>query len=148
MTAHRKLVSLLCFLLLASGSLVLLAVCGGFFPPQQAAAAPFQNYDQVTEAYGQVVPGMTQAQDLANLGFDTAHVEILSPSNIARRFAGPDHANPVVQACIRAADYCTGYAFHPGRKPTGLARIAGGHWSADVVLLVMNGRVVHKVFSA
>ena len=144
--AHSKLLSLLCFLLLACGSLVVLAGCGGLLPDQKAAStSPLESYDQVAEAFDRIVPGMTQAEDLPNLGFDTRtrNVDVLSHLNIAKRFAPAagmrrEHPNPAVQACIRADVYCTGYVFHPG-----------GHESrpADVILLVMNGRVVHKVFS-
>jgi hypothetical protein len=70
-----------------------------------------------------------------------------------------EHLDPAVQACIRAEAYCTGYVFHPSRAENkrlgalvpdvpGLERITRStHWSADVTLLVMNGRVIHKVFS-
>jgi hypothetical protein len=165
--AHSKLLSLLCFLLLACGSLVALAGCGGLLPDQKAASAsPFESYDQVVEAFDQIVPGMTQAQDLPNLGFDarTGNVDVLSYLNVEERFlpaAGVrwEHLSPAVQACIRAEAYCTGYVFHPSRTSSrrmgalvpdmlGFERITrSDRWSADVILLVMNGRVVHKVFS-
>ncbi len=165
--AHSKLVSLLCFLFLASASLVVLAGCGGLLPDQKAASAsPFESYDQVVESFDQIVPGMTQAQDLPNLGFDarTGNVDVLSYLNIEERFlpvAGVrwEHLNPAVQACIRAEAYCTGYVFRPSRTDTkrmgglvpdmlGFQRITrSDRWSAEVILLVMNGRVVHKVFS-
>ena len=95
---------------LACGSLTLLAGCGGLLPDQKAASAsPFESYDQVVEAFDQIVPGMTHAEDLPNLGFDarTGNVEVLSYLNIEERFlpaAGVrwEHLNPAVQACIRA----------------------------------------------
>ncbi len=162
--AHHKLLSLLCFLLLACGSLVVLAGCGGLLPDQKtASASPLEIYDQVVEAFDQIVPGMTHAEDLPNLGFDarTGHVDVLSSLSITDRF-GPaagarrEHLNPAVQACIRAEAYCTGYVFHPGRTSSkrmgalalnvpGLERITQERRPADVILLVMNGRVVHKV---
>jgi hypothetical protein len=165
--AHSKLLSLLCFLLLACTSVVVLAGCGGLLPDQKAASAsPFESYDQVVEAFDQIVPGMTHAEDLPNLGFDarTGNVDVLSYLNVEERFmptAGVrwEHLNPAVQACIRAEAYCTGYIFHPSRTSSkrmgalvpdvlGFERITrSDRWSADVILLVMNGRVVHKVFS-
>jgi hypothetical protein len=166
--AHRKLLSLLCFLLLASSSLVLLAGCGGALLPEQNARAggPFESYDQVVEAFEQIVPGMTRAEDLTNLGFDArdSNVDVLSYLGIEERFlpaAGVrwEHLNPAVQACIRAELYCTGYVFHPTRATSkrlggtisdllGFRRTTRSQrWSADIILLVMNGRVVHKVFS-
>src|ERR1700709_2796952 len=89
LSAHSKLLSMLCFLMLASTSLVLLAGWGGLLPDQKAASAsPFETYDQVVEAFDQIVPGMTQAQDLPNLGFDarTGNVDVLSYLNIEQRF--------------------------------------------------------------
>jgi hypothetical protein len=166
--AHSKLMSLLCLLLLATGSSLLLAGCGGGLLPDQKAksASPFESYDQVVEAYDQIVPGMTHAEDLPNIGFDarTGNVDVLSYLNIEERFlpaAGVrwEQLNPAVQACIRAEAYCTGYVFHPGRTASkrlgsfvpdvlGFERITRSErWSADIILLVMNGRVVHKVFS-
>jgi hypothetical protein len=168
LNAHSKLLSLLCFLLLAPGSLVVLSGCGGGLLPDQKtrSASPFESYDQVVEAFDQIVPGMTHAEDLLNLGFDAraGTVDVLSYLNIEERFlpaAGVrwEHLNPAVQACIRAELYCTGYVFHPGRSANkrlgpvipdllGFERITRSErWSADVILLVMNGRVIHKVFS-
>ncbi len=166
--AHSKLLSLLCLLFLGTASLLLLAGCGGGLLPDQKgqAASPFETYDQVVEAFDQIVPGMTRAEDLPNLGFDarTGTVDVLSYLNIEERFlpaAGVrwEHLNPAVQACIRAELYCTGYVFHPSRTTSkrlgsfvpdvlGFERITrSSRWSADIILLVMNGRVVHKVFS-
>jgi hypothetical protein len=140
--AHRKLMSLMCLVLVGTMALVGLAGCGGGLLPEKQgrSASSLESYDQVVESFGQIVPGMTQAQDLPNLGFDArnGNAELLSHLNIEKRFlAGGLHweqLNPAVRACINAQVYCTGYVFHPRR-------------AADVTLLVMNGRVVHKVFS-
>lgn len=161
--AHGKLLGLLWLALPLSASLAMLAGCGGLLPDRQARNAMFQTYGQVMEAYNEIVPGMTNAQDLPALGFDTkaAHVDVLSHRGIEARFlraAGGNRQNlaPAVKACIRAGVYCTGFVFHPGDAPgkrPGVmeANLFGftrsSHWSADVTLLVMNGRVAHKVFS-
>jgi hypothetical protein len=138
--AHRKLLTLLC---LAMGtSLVLLAGCGALLP-EQKAHTPFENADQVAESFDQIVPGMTRADDLPHLGFDTAKVELLSSRDVERRFGSAD---PAVRACIRAEIYCTGYVFHP-RAASGLFQRVSHSGSANVTLLVMNGRVIHKVFA-
>jgi len=55
--AHSKLVSLLCFALLAMGSLPLLF---GLWRrpvarPEAANASPFETYDQVVDAFDQIV---------------------------------------------------------------------------------------------
>lgn len=127
--AHGKLVSLLCLLLLASTSLVLLAGCGGLWPDQKAA-----DQLEAAEAFDRIVPGLTQAQDLPALGFDARTAKLLSQQNAAQRIhpsGSREHPDSAVQACIRAGAYCTGIVY-PG--PT-----------SEVILLVMNGRVMHKV---
>jgi hypothetical protein len=165
---HGQLLSMLCFILLACISLVLLSGCnGGLLPDQNSkSASPFESYDQVVDAFDQIVPGRTRAEDLPNLGFDarTGTVDVLSYLNIEERFlpaAGVrwEHLDPAVQACIRAELYCTGYVFHPSRTNNkrlgalvpdllGFERITRStRWSADIILLVMNDRVIHKVFS-
>ena len=166
--AHGKLLALLLGVLLTSSSLLLLSGCGGELPPQQQAQTtmPFHTYDQVVEAFGQIVPNMTRADDLPNLGFDarTSNAAMLSYLDIQERFLPAaegrwEQLNPAVRACIRAELYCTGFVFRPSRASSkragntvsdllGLQHIAhSSRWSAEVILLVMNGRVVHKVFS-
>ena len=166
--AHSKLLSLLCLLFLGTASLLLLSGCGGGLLPDQngQAASPFETFDQVVEAFDQIVPGMTRAEDLPHIGFDarTGNVDVLSYLDVEGRFlpaAGVrwEHLNPAVQACIRAELYCTGFVFHPSRTTSkrlgsfvpdvlGFERVTrSSRWSADIILLVMNGRVVHKVFS-
>ena len=165
--AHGKLLTLLFAVLVTSSSLVLSGCGGGLLPEQQAQSGnPFQTYDQVVESFDQIVPGMTRAEDLPNLGFDArkGNVDVLSYLGIQERFlpaAGVrwEHLNPAVRACIRAELYCTAYVFHPSRTMSkrigntvadllGFQRIThSSRWSADVILLVMNGRVIHKVFS-
>jgi hypothetical protein len=166
--AHGKLLTLLFGLLLTSSSLLLLSGCGGGLLPEQQAQTtmPFQTYDQVVESFEQIVPGMTRAEDLPGLGFDarTGNADVLSYLGLQERFmpaAGVrwEHLNPAVRACIRAEQYCTGFVFRPSRTTSkrvghtvsdllGFQRITHStRWSAEVILLVMNGRVVHKVFS-
>ncbi|HVW73919.1 MAG TPA: hypothetical protein VHC39_09790 [Rhizomicrobium sp.] len=161
LNAHGKLLGLLCLALAFSAGLMVLAGCGGLLPDRQGQNAAFQSYDQLVESYNEIVPGMTNAQDLPNLGFDTrsANVAVLSPGDIAARFLrapGVPYPNPAVRDCIRAAPYCTGFVFHPGHASGGQPdAVAAGFLnfrseprrSAYVTLLVMNGRVVHKVFS-
>ena len=147
LSSHRKLLGLLWLVVVLCTSLVALAGCGGLLSDQQIqTATPFQTYDQVADSFNQIVPGMTNAQDLPNLGFDpkTANVDVLSYMDVEGRFMQApglkwEHLDPAVQDCIRARLYCTGYVFHPGH--------ASGSGPAEVTLLVMNGRVVHKVFS-
>lgn len=138
--AHRKLMTLLCFAM--GTTLALLAGCSALLPEQKA----FENPDQMAEAFDQIVPGMTRADDLPHLGFDTAKVDILSSRDVEQRFGSAD---PAVRACIQAEIYCTGFVFHPAARHADLfQRISHSEpRSADITLLVMNGRVIHKVFS-
>jgi hypothetical protein len=152
-SAHRKLVNLLALSLLAAGTLVGFAASGAASPNQQSPAA-FQSYDQVVESFDQIVPGMTQAQDLPGLGFDIGAGALLSYSDITARFLADGTRKkpmlPAVRACLKAKEYCNAYVFRAGDaagKP-GLFGLNGARpWSAEVTLLVMNGRVTHKVLS-
>ncbi|MES2471949.1 MAG: hypothetical protein V4601_03805 [Pseudomonadota bacterium] len=155
--AHGKLLTLMFGVLLTSGSLLLSG--SGLLAQQQAQ--PSQTQDQVAESFEQIVPGMTRADDLPNLGFGAplGNADILSYRDIQQRFltAGAqwEHLEPAVRACIRAELYCTGFVFRSnhttskriGNTVSGLLGFQPSSPSADVVLLVMNGRVVHKVFS-
>jgi hypothetical protein len=153
-SAHRKLVNLLCLFLLTIGGLVGLAACGGVLPVQQdEPVGTFQTYDQVVESFGQIVPGMTQAQDLPNLGFDTKAGDLLPSSGIGAWLlpaAGTHRLSPAVRDCLRARLYCNAYVFYPSRagsKPVLFGLGGSSPWAAQITLLVMNGRVIHKVLS-
>lgn len=156
---------------LAACLLVLgLAACGGgggVLPAQDAnTATSFTSYDQVVDAYEQVQPFRTSAYDLPRIGFDarTGNVDVLSYVDIQKRFlphAGMPFGllNPAVRACIRAESHCVGYVFRPSHSGSrrignsvadifGFERITRAeHWSAEIVLLVQDGLVVHKLFS-
>lgn len=125
--AHSRLLAFLC-LILVTGGMVTAGVAGArpdSTPPRSAAT--------LTEAFDRIVPGMTQADDLPALGFDATdgRTTMLPPAAIQRRFLSSREAG--LRDCIRAELYCTGFVFP-----------AGG--SGKITLLVMNGRVVHKVF--
>lgn len=117
----------------AAAGPALLSACSGLFPDGPKTGL-FENYDQVAESFDRIVPGMTQAQDLKGFGFDTLQADVLPARAVAQRF----RADPGVAACLDAAQYCSALAFHSRQ---------GTRWSADVTLLVMNGRVIHKVFN-
>lgn len=166
--SHRKLTRLLSVALTACTSAALLAGCGGALLPQNnaRAASRFATYDQVVDAFEQIRPGVTRDADLPNIGFDatTGNVDVLSYLDIETRFM-PNAAvrfeqlDPSVQDCIRARNWCTGYVFHPALTASkrvgdttldllGFDRVTRSeHWAAEIILLVENGRVVHKVFS-
>jgi hypothetical protein len=142
--AHRRLLTLLSLVLLAS--VALLAGCGALLPEQKA----LKGADQLVEAFDQIVPGLTRADDLPNLGFDTAaaNAGVLSARDIANRFAR-GAGDPAVRACIRDEIYCTGFVFHAAGASDLFQRVSHrARPPADIILLVMNGRVIHKVFSA
>lgn len=127
--AHKKLIALSCLLLVAAGAVTATARTGETHVPD-AGAVP------LAQAFDQIVPGLTRADDLAGLGLDPVHAAsgTLSSTALASRFGAEDTA-PAVEACINAEAFCTGYVFRPGPQ-------------AEITLLVMNGRVVHKVFAA
>jgi hypothetical protein len=140
--AHRRLLTLLSLAMCAS--VALLAGCGALLPE-----AP-KSTDRMADAFDQIVPGMTRADDLPGLGFDTgaASAGVLSARDIANRFAR-GASDPAVRACIRDEVYCTGFVFHAAGTSDLFQRVSHSERpSGDIVLLVMNGRVMHKVFSA
>ena len=140
---------------------------GGLLPAENnQAAMRFTTYDQVVGAFDQIVPGRTEEEDLAHIGFDpkTGNVQVLSYLGIEERFMPHDsfkfdRLSPAVQSCILSEIACTGYVFtpeHSGSKRIGnttldllgFQRVTRmEHWSAEVILLVQDGIVVHKVFS-
>jgi hypothetical protein len=144
--------------------------CGGLglLPYQsQVANSKFRTYKQVASAYGEIVPGTTRASDLADMGFDASrspNVEVLSYLGVIERFMPRDsikfdRLDPAVQACITSRDHCTAYVFKPQRLEEertgnilldlfGFERTTYDHgWSAEVVLLIQDGRVAYKVMS-
>ena len=143
------------------------AACGGLLPTQnQKSATPFDTYDQVVGAYEQIVPGRTTEDDLVRIGFDarTGNVDVLSYLGIQEHYMPRDsfkfdQLNPEVRRCILSETGCVGYVFHPARNGSrrigntaldilGFERITRSErWSADIVLLLRGGVVVHKVFS-
>ena len=117
LTAHGKLLALMSALLVIPAAAATLTGCGLLTGHGQ---------EQMSEAFDRIVPGMTRADDLAGLGFDTNQA-VVADNALLDRIKGE-----AAQACIAADRYCTGYVFHP----------AGG----EMVLLVMDGRVTDKVF--
>ncbi len=131
--AHGKLLSLLCLLLVAAAGPAILSACSGLFP--EGPKMGWLGGDQAAQAFDRIVPGLTRADDLPALGFDARapHTDILSYREVQARIL-PAHPDAAVKACIRAGMFCTGMVFHPA--------------DARVTLLVMNGRVVHKVLAS
>jgi hypothetical protein len=127
----------------------------------------FKDYAAVQAAYRSIKPGMTRASDLGGLGFDATrspNVEVLSYLGVIERFMPDDSIHfdnlaPAVQACIAARDRCTAYVFKPARLRgarrgsivfdlMGFQRAAASTgWSAEVILLVQDGRVAYKTMS-
>jgi len=127
----------------------------------------FNSYTEVKQAYGAITPGATRASDLSQLGFDASsspNVEVLSYLGVIERFMPRDSIHfdnlaPAVQSCIDARDRCTAYVFKPARlheerRGSIFLDIMGFQrttvdtgWSAEVILLVQDGRVAYKVMS-
>lgn len=147
---------------------LLLMGCGGdrLLPRERANATAFQTYEQVETAYSTIVPGTTTTADLSKIGFDvktTPNVEVLTYVGVVDRLPetsrAPGHFPPQVQACIQAQDRCIAYLFrservesrHVGNAFLDLAgfkrETVNSGWSAEVVLLVQDERVVYKLMS-
>lgn len=127
----------------------------------------FRSYGAVQAAYEAVAPGLTRESDLGKLGFDAAgspNVEVLSYLGVIERFIPRDSTkfdklDPAVQSCIEARNACSAYVFKPERLHEesegnwfldilGFERTTVNYgWSAEVVLLIHDGRVAYKVMS-
>lgn len=149
---------------------LVLVGCGGLgLLPHESDVknTSFKSYGEVEVAYQQIAPGHTRTGDLAELGFDandSPNMEVLSYLGVIERFIPRDSIrfdalDPVVQQCISARDRCTGYVFRPERlhkerlgnwflDVLGFQRTTVNYgWSAEIVLLVMDGHVAYKVMS-
>jgi hypothetical protein len=131
---HARLLLLLCLLLV--GIPVLLAGCGVLL------ASPSNS--QTAEAFDRIVPGMTRAEDLAQLGIELGNNQALAGAQVAQRFTTAD---PQAQACVQAGLYCIGYVLPSAPAARLLSPILGKAKASQMVLLVMNGRVIDKVLS-
>jgi hypothetical protein len=144
--------------------------CGGFgLLPHETSInnSNFGSYREVETAYNTIKPGQTSVSDLGSIGFDsatTSNVEVLSYLGVIERFMPRDSIrfdklDPAVQGCIEARDRCSAFVFRPQRLEQerqgsifldllGFERNTVNHgWSAEVTLLVENGRVAYKVMS-
>jgi len=142
--------------------------CGTSLLPQQSenSNGGFKTYAELRTAYDHVVPGKTRASQLTQIGFDAAqpNVEVLSYLGVIERFMPRDsvkfdHLAPPVRACILAQDRCTAYVFKPSitenhRTGDTMLDVLGFDrttvskgWSAEVTLLVQDGRVAYKLMS-
>jgi hypothetical protein len=145
--------------------------CGGLsLLPHRSDLAEdqnFQTYDQVANAYQSIIPGQTREADLNKLGFNAAlqpNAEVISYLGVIERFMPRDsirfdHLAKPVRGCIEAQERCSAYVFRPSRleqQRTGSifldlmgferTTIDRG-WTAEVVLLMQDGRVAYKVMS-
>lgn len=165
MSMRRNLTAML----LAAGTFALGGCSTSALLPRETAAnsTAFKTYNDVEAAYAAVQPGTTRTPDLARLGFDagsTPNVDILSYPGITARFLPQDtksldHVPPQVRACIEAQTRCTAYVFHPQRfeihhigntllDVTGFEqKVVRTGWSADVMLVLLDGVVVYKIMS-
>lgn len=149
---------------------LVLVGCGGLgLLPYQTDIqnTKFRSYKQVSKAYDEITPGVTRISDLTTIGFDSTsapNVEMLSYLGIIERFMPRDsikfdNLDPAVKSCIDARDRCTALVFRPERlhqertgnwflDVLGFERTTINYgWSAEVVLLVQDGRVAYKVMS-
>ena len=145
--------------------------CGGLglLTPRSESLGPraFDTYNAVALAYARIAPGKTDEADLIKLGFNAAAqprarkisylgvLERMMPRSSAQfdRLAAP------IRSCIAARERCSAYVFRPER----LVREHAGSvvldllgfdrttidrgWTAEVVLLMRDGRVVYKAMS-
>jgi hypothetical protein len=156
-------------LLGACGLLVAFSGCGGILLPSQseAGSTSFETYGAVRSAFDQIALRQSSVGDLSELGFDAQHtpnVAVLSYLEIVEKFMPNssmafDRLDPAVQDCIMARENCQGYVFkvehHEFQRSGSLFLDLFGFehlttetgWSAQVLVLVQNGKVTHKLLS-
>ena len=153
----------------ACGVTLALAGCGGLLLPSQSeiGSSKFATFGSVHSAFDKIALRQTSIGEMSDLGFDadtTPNVAVLSYLDIVERFMPNssmafDKLDPAVQECIMARTDCNGYVFkieHHSFQRTGslfLDLFGFVHtteetgWTAQVLVLVQNGRVTHKLLS-
>ncbi|HWD29279.1 MAG TPA: hypothetical protein VG387_19055 [Rhizomicrobium sp.] len=153
----------------ACGVVVALGGCGGALLPSQSevGSTSFESYGAVHAAFDHIALKQSSVGDLSDLGFDAQHapnVAVLSYLEIVERFMPNssmafDRLDPAVQDCILARDGCQGYVFKVEHRETQrsgslfLDVFGFEHtttetgWNAQVLVLVQNGKVTHKLLS-
>ena len=133
----------------------------------EIGSSTFQSYKDVRIAFNQIALSHTSMPELASLGFDaqnTPNVQVLSYLDIVEHFMPNssmafDRLDPAVQECIMARTGCEGYVFkqqhHEFNRSGSLLLDLFGFlhtttetgWTAQVLVLVRNGQVTHKLLS-
>ncbi len=153
----------------ACGVVFALSGCGGMLLPDQSeiGTSTFQSYKSVQYAFDRIALRHTSVTDLSGLGFDadkTPNVQVLSYLDIVEHFMPNssmafDKLDPAVQDCIMARTACEGYVFkvahHDFSRSGSLFLDVFGFvhtttetgWTAQVLVLVQNGQVTHKLLS-
>ncbi|MEI9995683.1 MAG: hypothetical protein WDM91_13895 [Rhizomicrobium sp.] len=153
----------------ACGLCMALGGCGGLLLPSQSEIgdSSFESYKSVNDAFDRIALRQASVSDLAGLGFDAQHtpnVAVLSYLEIVEHFMPNssmafDKLDPAVQDCIMARSACEGYVFkvehHAYQRSGSLFLDLFGFsrtttetgWTAQVLVLVQNGRVTHKLLS-
>lgn len=148
---------------------LLLSGCGGLLLPSQSeiGSSNFSSYKEVRSAFDHIALRQTSMDEMSDLGFDaqtTPNVAVLSYLEIVERFMPNssmafDKLDPAVQDCIMARTGCEGYVFkveHHDFQRTGslfldifgfVHTVRETGWTAQVLVLVQNGRVTHKLLS-
>jgi len=153
----------------ACGVVFALGGCGGMLLPNQSeiGASTFQSYKEVQDAFNHIALKQASMNDMSKLGFDaekTPNVQVFSYLDIVERFMPNssmafDKLDPAVQNCIMARTGCEGYVFkvaHHDFSRTGslfldvfgfVHTTTETGWTAQVLVLVQNGHVTHKLLS-
>lgn len=145
-----------------------LAGCSSLLPKEDTITqSGWQTFDEARGAYDRIVPGVTDAIGLAELGLDPfkdPNIAILNYADLVRRLAGnasgaPDYLDPAVRDCVLAREGCRAYEVdikHVERKREGnfwvdflnfrrMTNITG--WRFNAVLVLKGDRVVYKLWS-
>jgi len=150
------------------GVVAFMSNCSTLLPStKQYTESPWGSYEDVKNAFDNIVPGQTTLKDLEALGFSpgqTPNVELLNYLDIIQKFM-PNQSiriedlDPAIQTCLKVKDLCTGLRVSPefiGNKRYGnlfldllnferKTKISG--WRFEALLVVIDNVVVYKLSS-
>jgi hypothetical protein len=145
----------------------LAAGCSSLLPTAETQTkGPWKSFDEAKRVFDTIEPGRTTLSQLKQLGYDpysNANVSILNYSDVLSRFAPTavrdTYLESGIRACMEAQTKCIGYSLtqrqmHSDRVGNFFLDFINFHrrtesvgWQFDAVIVVIEERIVHKVWS-
>jgi hypothetical protein len=100
-------------------TLMTVSGCAALLPRSTTITnSPWKSYQEVANAYNEVIPSKSTVHDIKKLGFNiysTSNLKILSFVDlaVATSTLKRDELGSGIDTCLRVRDQCTGYIFEP-----------------------------------